>query len=127
MTPPSSSRSGLRALEVAVSAAKSSGETLRSHFHTEKRVELKTKMKKMDKKSKEYKRIDAEQYAIKLFLNASYGYMGYRGARWYSRRCAESATALARHYIKDIMKKAGDSGFEVWYGDTDSLMVGEKK
>ena len=35
------SRSGLRALEVAVRAAKSSCETLRSHFHTEKRVELK--------------------------------------------------------------------------------------
>ena len=87
------------------------------------RVALKQKMKKIDKESKDYKRMDAEQNAMKLFLNSAYGYMGYMGARWYSRQCAEATTAIARSYIHDVIKQAEDFGFTVLYGDTDSLFV----
>jgi len=87
------------------------------------RVKLKEELKKLKPDSKEYKRLDAEQNAMKLFLNSAYGYMGYMGARWYSRRCAESTTAIARNYIHDVIKQAEEYGFTVIYGDTDSLFV----
>ena len=87
------------------------------------RMANKGKIKKLKKGTKEYQKLDAEIYAQKIFLNAAYGSLGYRGARWYSRECAESATALARHYIKDIMAKAEKDGFKVLYGDTDSLFI----
>ncbi|MFC1454897.1 DNA polymerase domain-containing protein [Candidatus Undinarchaeota archaeon] len=91
----------------------------------EERTEIKSRMKKMDKDTKDYKRLDAEQYALKLFLNSAYGYLGYAGSRWHSRECAESVTAFGRHFIQDIMNKAEKEGFEVIYGDTDSLFFGD--
>lgn len=87
------------------------------------RMANKETIKKLKRGTKEYQKLDAEIYAQKIFLNAAYGSLGYRGARWYSRECAESATALARHYIKDIMAKAEAAGFKVLYGDTDSLFI----
>ena len=87
------------------------------------RVKLKQEMKKLDIESKDYQRMDAEQNAMKLFLNSAYGYMGYMGARWYSRKCAEATAAIARNYIHDVISQAEEFGFTVLYGDTDSLFV----
>ena len=64
-----------------------------------------------------------DEYALKTLANATYGYLGFFAARWYSKECAESITALGRRYITDTIKKAEEKGFEVIYGDTDSLMI----
>src|SRR3989344_2209986 len=52
-----------------------------------------------------------------------YGYMGFFGARWYSKECASSITAWAREYIQDLIKKAENEKFNVIYSDTDSCML----
>jgi DNA polymerase I len=68
--------------------------------------------------------LDAEQHALKILANSFYGYMAYPRARWYKNECAESVAALARMYIQKVMSVAEeDFGFEVIYGDTDSLFV----
>jgi DNA polymerase Pol2 len=88
-----------------------------------KRSEVKEKMKNKDPKSKDYKILNSRQYALKILANASYGYYGYAGSRWYSRVCAESITAWGRYYIQKVIRKAEKLGKEVIYGDTDSLFI----
>ena len=72
--------------------------------------------------------LDARSYGLKILANAFYGYMGFFAARWYCLECVQSITSYARNYIKKTMKKAESVGFEIVYGDTDSLMflLGDK-
>ena len=49
--------------------------------------------------------------------------MPTRARRWYSRECGESVTAWGRHFIQDTIEKAEKAGFEVLYGDTDSIFL----
>jgi len=93
----------------------------------ETRIELKKRMKQVDEESDEYNELDNKQYALKILANSTYGYMGYMSARWYSRDCARSVTALGRMYIQNIAKIAEDFGLEPIYGDTDSLFVVSKE
>ena len=67
--------------------------------------------------------LQARSYALKIIANATYGYFGFFGARWYSRECAQSITAYGRNYIQDLIQKAKISGFDVLYGDTDSIFI----
>lgn len=87
------------------------------------RYELKSKMKKLEKEDELYKDVYARQYALKILANSFYGYTGYAGAKWYCRPCAESITALGRKHIHDTIEKAEELGFEVIYGDTDSVLL----
>ncbi|MDY6776851.1 MAG: DNA-directed DNA polymerase [Candidatus Nanohaloarchaea archaeon] len=87
------------------------------------RYELKDELSRMEESSQEYRNLDNRQNALKILSNAFYGYMGYNGARWYSRACAEATTALGRKYIKQAIESAEEMGFEVVYGDTDSVMI----
>ncbi len=88
-----------------------------------KRMEIKEKMKKAKPNTVEYNYLCNRQYALKIIANASYGYYGYPGSRWYSRVCAESITAWGRMYIKKVIGMAEKMGYEVIYGDTDSLFL----
>jgi DNA polymerase I/DNA polymerase-2 len=90
----------------------------------EKRQEIKNKMlsSKEDVES-----LNEQQKAVKIVTNATYGYLAYPGSRWYSRECSESAAAFGRYYIKETIAKAEGFGFDVLYGDTDSLFVKLKK
>ncbi|MCD6496236.1 MAG: hypothetical protein J7K54_03120 [Candidatus Aenigmarchaeota archaeon] len=87
------------------------------------RKEIRKRMEGMDRDSEEYRMLDSRQYALKILANASYGYYGYAGSRWYSRVCAQSITAWGRYYIQKVIRKAEKLGYEVIYGDTDSLFV----
>lgn len=49
--------------------------------------------------------------------------MGYFGAKWYKREAGASAASWGRYYIGLVVEEAKKFGFEVIYGDTDSLMV----
>jgi len=92
-------------------------------FLIDRRKELKERIKKVPKDSPEYKILDNEQYATKIISNAMYGYFGFVGARWYKRECGEATAAWGRFYIKKIMQMAESFGFEIIYGDTDSIFV----
>ncbi|MDL1955987.1 MAG: DNA-directed DNA polymerase [Candidatus Desulfofervidus auxilii] len=91
-----------------------------------KRIELKKKLKEMDKSSLEYRVFDNRQYALKIIANATYGYFGFAGSKWYSKECAESCTAFGRYWIKQAIKEAENKGFTVIYADTDSLFLKTK-
>ncbi len=92
-------------------------------------ITQRVEVKKLYKKYPDNVNLAARSQALKITANAFYGYLGYARSRWYSRDCAASVTAYGRQYIKTAMDQAVASGFEVIYGDTDSLVIllGEKK
>ncbi|MGC9076355.1 MAG: DNA-directed DNA polymerase [Conexivisphaera sp.] len=73
--------------------------------------------------SSERKVLDAKQRALKRIANATYGYTGWSGARWYAPHVAAAITAKGREVISSVISKAGEMGLEVIYGDTDSVFV----
>ncbi|MFH1425054.1 MAG: DNA-directed DNA polymerase [archaeon] len=93
----------------------------------EERIKAKKEMKKHEKGSVAYERLDNAQYALKILANSAYGYLAYRGSRWYTRDGASSVTSWGRMYIKKIIGVAEDFGLRVIYGDTDSLFVVAEK
>ncbi len=89
----------------------------------ERRKRIKEEMKIVKKESEKYHLLNNEQYALKILANATYGYLAYWGARWYKRECGSSAASFGRYYISKVVELAKKEGFEIIYGDTDSLMV----
>jgi len=87
------------------------------------RIEIKNRMKKLKKDSLEFKALDNMQYALKIIANSIYGYMGYFGAKWYCYPCAAASAAWGRFYIKKSINMIEKEGFEVIYGDTDSVFI----
>ena len=87
------------------------------------RIQIKNKMKKLKKDSLEHKALDNMQYALKIIANSIYGYMGYMGAKWYCYPCAAASAAWGRFYIKNSINMIEKEGFEVIYGDTDSVFI----
>jgi DNA polymerase I len=99
------------------------------HYLITVRNEVRTKMKTLNPKSIEYQVLDARQKAVKVITNATYGYAGWIGARWYRKPVAEAASAWGRHTILTAIGMAKNAGLKVVYGDTDSLFISyeEKK
>ncbi len=93
----------------------------------EMRVQLKKERKRKAAKKEDTTLIDSRLYALKVLANSFYGYLGFYGARWYSKDAARSVTAYARYYIKDVIKEAEAAGFQVIYSDTDSVMIALNK
>lgn len=87
-----------------------------------KRMGIKGKMKDASDE-KEKRLLNVQQNAVKLLANSMYGYYGFMRARWYCRECAESITAWGRDYIHKAMEYAEADGFQVIYGDTDSVYI----
>ncbi len=88
----------------------------------EKRIKIKKKLKAETSGDKR-KLLDVQQQAIKLIANSFYGYLAFARARWYSKECAESTTAWGRQYIHKAVSETEKFGFEVVYGDTDSIFI----
>jgi len=87
------------------------------------RQQIRAKMDTLDSKSGEHRVLDARQKAVKVITNATYGYAGWVGARWYIKPVAEAATAWGRHLIMNTIDMAKREGLKVVYGDTDSIFV----
>lgn len=67
--------------------------------------------------------LSARVAALKLLANSFYGYLGFYGSRWYSLECADTTTALGRHYIHEVILRMKKEGYKILYGDTDSIFV----
>jgi DNA polymerase elongation subunit (family B) len=67
--------------------------------------------------------MEARSHALKTLANAMWGYIGFFGSRWYSFEAALSITAYGRHYLSLVIEKAKKMGFEIIYGDTDSIFL----
>lgn len=88
-----------------------------------RRMRVKEIMKKTDAQDKKRPFLDARQESLKVLANSFYGYLGFFAARWYSKDCARSVTAYARHYIHMAIDDAKRKGFDVLYSDTDSVFL----
>lgn len=89
----------------------------------EARSSVREKMRYLDPTSYEFRLLDERQRALKIVANATYGYCGWIGARWYKREVAEATTAWGRRTIVETIDIAKKLGLRVIYGDTDSLFV----
>ena len=63
------------------------------------------------------------QHAVKILMNSFYGVLGARGCRFFDPRLASSITMRGHEIIRRSKAFIEDDGFEVIYGDTDSLFV----
>jgi len=87
---------------------------------------LKEIVEKRKKYKTEYKKnpspiTKARSNAYKLLANASYGYQGFFGARYYCIEAAAATAYFARKFIKKVIDKTNKSGFSVIYADTDGF------
>lgn len=89
----------------------------------EKRKQIRKQLDKLDPKTTEYTVLRERENAVKVITNACYGYAGWTGARWYVREVAESAAALGRETINEVIAISRKLGLTVIYGDTDSVFV----
>ncbi|MFX1486413.1 MAG: DNA-directed DNA polymerase [Promethearchaeota archaeon] len=87
------------------------------------RKEIRAKMKNLGRDSTDYTMLNERQKAVKIITNATYGYCGWRGARWYLRPVAEATAAWGRNIIKRTVEIAEETGLTVIYGDTDSIFI----
>lgn len=67
-----------------------------------------------------YRRRDA---ALKWLLLTSFGYTGYKNAKFGKIEAHESITSIGRHVLSTAMKLAEDAGFTVIHGIVDSLWI----
>lgn len=87
------------------------------------RVQLKKKLKSLQKGTHEYNITHARQHSLKIILNSFYGTLGYARFRWYSREAASAVTAWSREYVQMVAREAEREGFTTVYGDTDSAFI----
>ena len=63
----------------------------------------------------------ARSNAYKLLANASYGYQGFFGARYYCREAAAATAAFAKKAVKDAIEDINKNNYTTIYSDTDSI------
>ncbi|WP_435069385.1 DNA-directed DNA polymerase [Haloplanus sp. C73] len=73
--------------------------------------------------SETYEQYDREQQAVKVIMNSLYGVLGWDRFRLYDREMGAAVTATGRDVIEHTQSAANDVGYEVAYGDTDSVML----
>jgi DNA polymerase-2 len=61
--------------------------------------------------------------AIKILMNSFYGVLGTPACRFHNAAIANAITGLGRHLLTWTQRWFEERGFEVLYGDTDSLFV----
>jgi DNA polymerase elongation subunit (family B) len=76
-----------------------------------------------DPDSPEYEQFDRQQAAVKVIMNSLYGVTGWDRFRLYDKEVGAAVTATGREVIEHTETIADDIGFEVVYGDTDSVML----
>lgn len=73
--------------------------------------------------SDEYNKYDQQQGAIKVIMNSLFGVTGWERFRLYDKENAAAVTATGRRVILETENIVNDMGYEVVYGDTDSVML----
>ncbi|MDD5700131.1 MAG: DNA-directed DNA polymerase [Candidatus Nanoarchaeia archaeon] len=86
-----------------------------------KEIILLRKKYKQELKKKEDAMTKARSNAFKLLANASYGYQGFFGARYYCPEASAATTAISRDFIKKVISTIDKAGFRTIYSDTDSI------
>ncbi|WP_435360629.1 DNA-directed DNA polymerase [Haloarchaeobius sp. DFWS5] len=87
------------------------------------REEKKALRNEHDPSSQDYERFDQQQAAVKVIMNSLYGVLGWDRFRLYDKEMGAAVTATGREVIKFTEQSANEIGYEVAYGDTDSVML----
>ena len=66
---------------------------------------------------------NVKQLALKILINGGYGVFGNRYFKYYDPRVAELVTAYGRYTLSRMQGIATKMGFDIVYGDTDSLFL----
>jgi len=69
---------------------------------------------------------DSKSYAIKIIMNSFYGVIANPSCRFYSLDMGNAITSYAREAIKKTASLIEEKGYDVLYGDTDSVFVDMK-
>lgn len=69
------------------------------------------------------KKNEIARFAIKTLMNSFFGVMANPNCRFYSRDVANAITFFGQDLIKLTVKKIEEMGYEVIYGDTDSIFI----
>ncbi|MFT4891335.1 MAG: DNA polymerase I [Halobacteriales archaeon] len=89
----------------------------------EEREEKKTLRNEHDPETGEYETYDRQQAAVKVIMNSLYGVSGWEQFRLYDQENAAAVTATGRGVIEYTETVTNEMGYEVAYGDTDSVMI----
>jgi DNA polymerase elongation subunit (family B) len=70
----------------------------------------------------------ARSNAFKVLSASAHGYIGFFGARYYSREASSAILAFVRKFNKETISKTEKAGYKIVYGDTDSVafLMGDK-
>jgi len=106
--------------------------TILENLKIERKI-AKTEMKKYEKGSANYLRLDSEQNATKILMNSFFGYTGEQSAKLYFYAIAASITGSGQKQIKYTMKMLNGINvtdidekiykLKIIQGDTDSVYV----
>jgi DNA polymerase elongation subunit (family B) len=67
--------------------------------------------------------LDAEQYALKIYMNTFYGTAGDSKSPFFLRELTGDVTSAGRRNIKLVTDFVKSKSFQIKYGDTDSLYL----
>ncbi|MEZ3115126.1 DNA-directed DNA polymerase [Halobaculum sp. MBLA0147] len=88
-----------------------------------KREEKKALRDEHEPGTEEYGKYDRQQASIKVIMNSLYGVSGWEQFRLYDKDNAGAITAMGRRVIEFTEEAAAEIGYDVTYGDTDSVML----
>ncbi|GAA5814125.1 hypothetical protein MFLAVUS_007615 [Mucor flavus] len=88
-----------------------------------RRKEVKHLMENRDLPANIMSQYNIEQLALKLTANSMYGCLGSPTSRFYARQLAMYITSKGRRILKSTVDTTEQLGYDVVYGDTDSIMV----
>lgn len=76
-----------------------------------------------DASSQRYGVLDRQQRALKVIMNTLYGVMAWPRFRLYDQDVASAVTATGREVLEHTGSVVEKMGYEVLYGDTDSVLL----
>lgn len=87
------------------------------------RKKLKEELRRTPKDDPRERRLWEMQYGVKQITAAMYGQFGFPGSVIFEPRIARSITAIGRESLKLAIGLVKEEGYNVAYGDTDSLLI----
>ena len=87
------------------------------------RRDVENELARYNPQDPQYQVLKVKRDAVKFLVNAIYGYTAYENSRIFDVRLASTITAIGREGLLKTRELASSKGYNVLYGDTDSIMI----